>query len=290
MKPEFIFDAIGTKWTINILDSITAQELENLYSQIQDIIEEFDCTYSRFREDSLVTKMSRDSGIYPLPKNSEQLLKVYKNLYHITNGLFTPLIGNLLEEAGYDANYSLTPKKLHAVKSWDEVLEFDNKKIRMKKPALLDFGAGGKGYLVDLVGEEIQKNGIKNYCIDSGGDILYKNTSGQKLKVGLEHPSDPDKVIGVAEILNQSICGSAGNRRKWGDFHHIVNPKTLVPVKDILAVWVIADTALLADALATCLFFVDHSKLKEYAFDYVLIRPDYTLEKSRDFPGEFYYN
>ena len=155
----------------------------------------------------------------------------------------------------------------------------------MKKPALLDFGAAGKGYLVDLVSEVLEENEIFEYCIDAGGDILQKGRSA--IRVGLEDPENFGKAVGVCELHNGSICGSAGNRRAWGEFTHIIDPKKLSSPKGILAVWVAAKTAMVADALATCLFFVQAESLAGfYDFEYVIVRSDRTLERSPNFPGE----
>ena len=152
---------------------------------------------------------------------------------------------------------------------------------------MLDFGAGGKGYLIDLVGQVLEENTIHEYCIDAGGDILQKSKT--PIRVGLENPENVNQVVGVCTLANASICGSAGNRRAWGDFTHIINPKTLSSYGDIIAVWVVADTALVADALATCLFFVPASTLASaYEFEYVLIRKDHSIEKSANFKGQLF--
>ena len=109
------------------------------------------------------------------------------------------------------------------------------------------------------------------------------------MRIGLEDPEDTKKVVGVGILQNGSICGSAGNRRKWGDFTHIINPKTLMSPTNIVAVWVVADTALLADALATCLFFVPAGKLTDaYKFEYLIIHSDRSFEKSANFQGEIF--
>jgi thiamine biosynthesis lipoprotein len=216
-------------------------------------IDIFDKAYSRFRSDSLVTEMSKKAGTYVLPDDAEPMLSLYYDLYRKTSGLITPLIGNIISDAGYDAEYSLNQKKeLEVAPTWEEVIEYFHPKLIIKKPALLDFGAGGKGYLVDLVGEVLEANGISEYCIYAGGDILHKNKT--PLRVGLENPVDTSQVIGVYTLGNGSICGSAGNRRTWGNFTHVINPKTLTSPKDILSVWVSAKTAMLADSLATALF------------------------------------
>jgi thiamine biosynthesis lipoprotein len=284
----FNFQAIGTKWHIDIYKELDEAEKSDLFSKIKNRIDIFDKTYSRFRADSLVTKMSRESGTFTLPADAEAMFSLYRNLYLRTNGLVTPLIGNLISDAGYDAEYSLKQKKkLEKPPAWDEAIEYKHPTLLIKKPVLLDFGAAGKGYLVDLIGKVLEENGISEYCIDAGGDILHKGTT--PIRIGLEDPEDTKKVVGVNILANGSICGSAGNRRKWGDFTHIINPKTLASPTNIVAVWVVADTALLADALVTCLFFVPASKLSvAYKFEYVIVYSDRSLEKSANFQGEIF--
>jgi thiamine biosynthesis lipoprotein len=287
----YSFEAIGTQWSITIKDELTEHTGQMLKKEIADRIEIFDQTYSRFREDSLVRKAAKSSGNLTFPKDAKQLFALYKSLYHITDGSFTPLIGDVLSDAGYDAVYSLQPGKLRKTEKWEDVFSFTYPILTMKKPAILDFGAAGKGYLVDIVGGMLQAHDVKNFCVDGSGDLLYKSATSEPLRVGLEHPEDPTKAIGVATITDGSICGSAGNRRKWGEFTHIIDPHTQTSPKDIVAIWVVAETAILADALATCLSFTSAEKLQKfYQFEYVLIKADYTLEKSQDFPGEFFYN
>ena len=166
-------------------------------------------------------------------------------------------------------------------------MEFSYPHLRVKIPSLLDFGAGGKGYLVDIVAIVIEKFGIVDYCIDAGGDILHKG--GNIIRIGLENPQNFDQAVGVYSLANGSLCGSAGNRRVWGDFTHIINPATLSSPKNILAVWVCASTALLADSLATCLFFVGADRLaKIYDFEYLIIRDNHSVEKSKNFSAEIF--
>jgi thiamine biosynthesis lipoprotein len=286
---SFAFEAIGTHWQIDIPQNDNKEELKPLIDETLATVEEFDKAYSRFRDDSLITKMAHKKGKYLLPDNAEQLLNLYYNLYQKTDHAFTPLIGQVLVDAGYDAIYSFKPKKLYHPPIWEEVMEYKKPIITMKKPALLDFGAAGKGYIIDIVTRILQKQKIPYFIIDAGGDMYYHNTKKELLRVGLENPDNPEQVIGVANIRNQSICASAGNRRKWKEFHHIMNPHTLTSTHTIKATWVIAKTALIADAIATCLFFIPAKKLQqEFKFSYTLIDENNQLEASKDFPGEFF--
>jgi thiamine biosynthesis lipoprotein len=306
---QFNFPAIGTIWRIDIFDDLNATKEAELLARVKERINIFDKAYSRFRADSLVTEMSKKAGTYELPADADPMMSLYHDLYQKTDGLVTPLIGNLISDAGYDAKYSLRQKgELKAPPSWDEAIEYRSSDLNtadstlnrestlvikptliVKQPVLLDFGAAGKGYLIDLVGEVIEANGILHYGINAGGDILYKNKNNTSIKIGLEDPEDFKKIIGVCNLESGSICGSAGNRRKWGKFTHIINPKTLESPSDIIAVWVTAKTALLADALATCLFFVPVGKLAgEYDFEYVIVKKDRSFEKSLHFSGELF--
>lgn len=289
MAPAFDFEAIGTRWRIDIGEPLSDGAREDLRRRISDRIAEFDKDYSRFRQDSLVAEMARRAGTYDLPADAEPMLTLYGHLYDLTKGAMTPLVGQLLADAGYDADYSLKPGELRTPPRWEDVLEVAFPKLTLKKPALLDFGAIGKGYLIDIVGGILHDAGHRAYCIDAGGDILYRQPSGRRLRVGLEDPLDPGKVIGVAEIADGSICGSSGNRRAWDRFHHIMDPRTRASPRHLAAVWTVAKTAIKADALATALFFAaPEALLPYYDFEYLLFFPDRTVKASPRFPAELF--
>lgn len=290
-RSQFEFESIGTSWTIDIFTPLSVKKENQILEQIKSRINIFDKTYSRFRDDSLITEISRKKGAYIFPQDARRLFSFYKKMNEVTDHLITPLIGQVLSDSGYDSNYSLVPKTLSKPPHWDEVLSYNHPKMETKKPLLLDFGAAGKGYLIDIIGELLRKNKIFDFCIDAGGDILHAGSTNESIRVGLEHPANPKQVIGVANIKNQSVCGSSGNRRNWGKYHHIINPYTLSSPKNILSTWAAADTALLADGMSTCLFFAPGKKLKEYFdFEYFILFDDYSYEKSPSFPSEVYTN
>ncbi|MEN9582433.1 MAG: hypothetical protein RL641_387 [Candidatus Parcubacteria bacterium] len=285
MTKSFSFDAIGTMWQINIEieKDITLTELEK---KIADRISIFDKDYSRFRNDSLVFAMSQKIGMYDLPKDAKPMFDLYKKLYKITDGAFTPLIGDTLIDAGYDANYSLKPGVVKAPYSWQEAIEYDYPSLKIKKPTMLDLGGLGKGYLVDIISDLIKSESLNSFTIDAGGDIYTHN---REITIGLQHPEQKDEVIGSIKINNTSLCGSAGSYRTWADYHHIINPHTLHSPKHILATWVKASSTLVADAMATCLFLVDSATLRAYFdFEFLLVADDFSVEKSDNFKADIF--
>jgi len=280
----FGFEAIGTVWEIEVFGTHIANN--ELQKQIKARIEEFDKSYSRFRVDSLVTKMSKQVGEYVLPQDAKPMMDMYQDLYKMTGGLMTPLIGRALSDTGYDANYSFIPGKVNQVPNWEDCLEYNYPCLTIKKPVLLDFGALGKGYLIDIV-SEILEDKCEGHIINAGGDILHHGQGA--IEIALENPTNTKEAIGIATIKNQAICGSAGNRRAWAGYNHILSPKSLSSPNHLKAVWAVAENAMLADAMTTALYFMDPSKLlKRYTFSYGIINADNSLVYSSNFPANFF--
>ena len=291
LQPLTEFEATGTHWRIDIDASISTGSFEAIQTRVRTRVELFEATYSRFRPDSLISHIAQSSGSFVFPKDAAALLELYLQLYRLTEGAFTPLIGQVLVDAGYDASYSLIPKTLTPPPRWEEAMSYDetSSTLTTSKPIQLDFGGAGKGYIVDLVGLELEALGIHSYTVDAGGDIRHRTSHHEPIRVGLEHPQDPTLAIGVATLGNGSICGSSGNRRRWDRFHHTINPHTLSSPQDILAIWTTADITLLADALTTCLFFVKPEILRaEFNFEYLIVYADLSIQKSPQFPAEMF--
>jgi thiamine biosynthesis lipoprotein len=282
------FEAIGTAGEIIIYDQVSDDAWVELIQKIYIRIQAFDKAYSRFRPDSLVTRMSHAAGQYELPQDAQKMFDFYYQLYLATEGKLTPLIGQTVSDAGYDATYSFQPKKMQPPPKWEDVVSYDRDSVTLTQPTLLDFGAAGKGYLIDLVGQLIHHAKVQTYTINAGGDILHHN-SGASLEVGLENPVDTSEAIGIVQLGNQSLCASAGSKRKWSGFHHIIDPTALMSPTSILATWVIADEAIHADGLATALFFTKPFVLDEqFSFSYALLNHDMSFEHSKDFPVQLF--
>lgn len=279
-RHKWQFDAIGTRWKIE-----TDKPLDDLKDTIAGMIEQFDKTYSRFRDDSLVAGISQKAGDYKFPDDAIKLVEQYEYLYNLTDGAMSPLVGQILHDAGYDQSYTLQPHAVQKAPAWDDVMSWQGATLHTTQPLLLDFGAAGKGYLVDLIGEILDRHGHQEYVIDASGDI---RTRGVAQIIGLENPYDPTMVIGTVEVQNASLCASAVNRRAWGSWHHIVDPRTAQPVRDIVATWVIAPTTLLADGLATALFFVSGSSITDISITYVRLYADGTVEQSPALVGQLF--
>ncbi|MFE3828506.1 FAD:protein FMN transferase [Streptomyces sp. NPDC059092] len=292
-RPTFTFDVIGTHWSIE-----TDRPLDtDLRRELLGRVDGFDAVYSRFRPDSLISRVATApaGGRFTFPDNSRLLFELYDRLADLTDGAVDPLVGRDLELLGYDRTYTLTPapasvRALHAGvrPSWSTDVARNGAVLTTRGPLVIDVGAAGKGHLVDLVASLLREADISRFVVDAGGDLRHDGEN--TLRVGLEHPQDPGRVIGIAYLHQQALCASATNRRAWGaGLHHILDGRTGRPTGETLATWVVADDTAVADALATALFFTEpHQLATAYRFTYVRMGSDGRVDASPDFAGELF--
>lgn len=244
------FDAIGTAWQIETPEPLGDDDR----AAVERTVAAFDADWSRFRPDSAVAALARAGGGIPAPPHTVSMLDAFAALSAATDGAVNPLVGDALEHRGYDGDFSLVDRgALPASGDWRDVLSWDDDRLSLTRPAVLDVGALGKGRLVDLVLDVVTARIGGDVVVDASGDLAVR---GRPQRIGLEHPYDPSRAIGVVEVTDAALCASATNRRAWGDgLHHVLDARTGEPVRTIAATWAIAPTAMRADAIATALFF-----------------------------------
>ncbi|WP_455905233.1 FAD:protein FMN transferase [Microbacterium sp.] len=276
------FDAIGTLWEIETSHELGADDRERVGAEI----ERFDREWSRFREDSSVTRVGRDGGSISSP-DAGAMLDAYRDLSRASSGAVNPLVAESLDALGYDASYSLVASSpIVAPADWTDRVRWTAGEATASAPALLDVGALGKGRLVDLVAG-VLADVPGDLVVDAGGDMRVR---GDVVRVGLEHPYDPTKAIGVIELQDAALCASAINRRAWGDgLHHVLDARTGVPVRTWAATWAIAPEAMRADAVATALFFDGGPELAaSWGVEWVRMTTDGRAERSPGCPAQLF--
>lgn len=283
------FDAIGTQWRIETDTALSS----TLHRRVEGRVAEFDSTWSRFRGDTLVAAMARaaEGGTFRFPMEAAGLFALYDALHRLTAGAVDPLVGGDLERLGYDAAYSLRPAVAPFSMSrpnWRDV-QREGSVLVTDCPVVLDIGAAGKGLLVDIVAKMLIAGSVRCISVDAGGDML--RVGAGSIRIGLEHPFDRGLAIGVVEIGDGALCASAVGRRTWGNgLHHVIDGRTGQPTRDIVATWVRADTAMVADGLATALFFVPSDDLASaFRFSHARMFANGRAEMSPDFGGELFF-
>ncbi len=277
------FDAIGTRWAVETEAPVSGR----VRRRVGELVAQFDEQWSRFRSDSLVARLSA-GGSAPLPADGASMLDLYARLSDETGGAVNPLVGRSLDALGYDPAYSFVAGgAMPAPAAWRDILHWHDDTLSLDAPAVIDVGAIGKGRLVDRVSAALAET-HDTHVVDASGDIAVY---GVTERIGLEHPYDPSRAIGVATVASGALCASAVNRRAWGDgLHHVLDARTGEPVRTVAATWAIASDAMTADAAATALFF-DEGPRAAASLDahWVRMTTDGQVEWSPDAPVDLFF-
>ena len=305
--------ALGTGIIIRSSRAIGADE----HKTIGGFIDEYEQTLSRFRADSLVAAMgaAEHGGTFDFPDWTRGLFDLVDALADATDGAVDPCIGEDLIQLGYGADYTFTLTAdaddrlgaIHGRPTWRGDVNRRGATLVTTRPVRLDFGAYGKGYLVDLIAGMLDAVvPAEKFIIDAGGDLRIR--SATPVVIGLEDPADASRAVGTAAIRDGAFCASAPSRRHWRaaatfEAHHLINAVDGLPVHDVAATWVSATAGdgypadvtdhptALADGLATALFVTPADTLAARfpgRFDCALLRPDRTALVSHGFPGRLF--
>ena len=281
---SWAFDAIGTRWRI---DTVAAIPLE-VRDEVAAAVARFDRDWSRFRVDSTVSRLAAAGGDVVAPADAVAMLDAYVALEEATDGAVNPLVGEVLARRGYDADYSFVDRGAAAApRGWHDRVHWSNGRLGVDAGVTLDVGALGKGRLVDLVLDVVRAAGVDAVVVDAGGDL---RTHGIPQRIGLEHPHDSSRVLGIWTVTDAALCASATNRRVWGDgLHHVLDARTGEPVRRYAATWAVAADAMTADAVATALFFDGGPRLAAaWGARWVRMRTDGVVEYSPGCEAELF--
>jgi len=116
-----------------------------------------------------------------------------------------------------------------------------------------------KGSIVDAVAGVLDRQGVRQYLIDAGGDIRVRGTreAGHPWTVGVRDPAGSGLYPEVLHLDGGAVATSGSYEAHFGDglaFHHIVDAVTGRSPGSAVSVSVRAPTTQAADALATAVF------------------------------------
>ena len=151
---------------------------------------------------------------------------------------------------------------------------------------ILDLGAVGKGFALDIVEEILKKEAVTGATISVGGSILAYGSKpdGSCFRVGIRDPEkDAEEYIGYLELEPDSnLCiSTSGDYEKYIEkdgirYHHILDRSTGYPAESGLSsVTVVCENGLYSDALSTACYVLGYEKslplLEKYHAEAVFI-------------------
>jgi thiamine biosynthesis lipoprotein len=124
------------------------------------------------------------------------------------------------------------------------------------------FGGIGKGYAIDRAIAILRRRGLRDFMIQSGGDIYVGGSKGgQPWRLGIQDPRGPADTIFATIDLSDSTFSTSGDYERaffanGRRYHHIIDPSSGGPATGCRSVTILAPSALLADGLSTGVFLL----------------------------------
>ncbi|MDR0973808.1 MAG: FAD:protein FMN transferase [Prevotellaceae bacterium] len=248
--------------------NITYQSSKDLHSDIIAELQRFDNSLSTFNPQSIISKINRNEAT-ETDTLFRNVLRRSLALAESTDGAFDITISPLVNVWGFGFTHeqwpdSTTVDSLKALIGYQNIaLQTDGRLTKTDPRMLITCDAVAKGYASDVIGNLLARNGIRDYMVEIGGEVVLhgRNPEGEEWRIGINKPTDNSLAVNndLQLVLQLSDCALAtsGNYRNFyyrdgKKYAHTIDPRTGYPVQhSLLSATVVAHDCMTADALAT---------------------------------------
>ena len=245
-----------------------------LTEKIDAELQAFNLSLNPFNPNSILSKVNRNEDVEVDQWFTDVFNKAMEVSEH-SKGLFDVTVAPLINLWGFGfENHDKISLEII-----DSLMTFVGyKKVRLEGKhvikddhrLMLNFSAIAKGYACDVIAALLEREGVNNYMVDIGGEIVARgeNARGICWRIGINEPEDDIFVLNnsfneVVQICGKSGMATSGNYRNYyikdgKKYAHIINPITGYPSEqNILSATIVAPDCMTADAYATAFMVMD---------------------------------
>ena len=260
---RFDFHAMASPNELQIWhdDEVLARKLAD--AAIADV-RRIEAKYSRYRDDSVTTRINRAAGGASIAIDAETfaLLGYADHCHRLSAGRFDITSGVLRRAWDFRRSPPRLPGEAEiaaatALIDWPGV-EWSRRGVRLPRRGMeIDFGGIGKEYAADRMATICHDGGAMHALANLGGDVRAAGPQqdGTPWRVGISHPRQADAVVATVE-LDSGAVATSGDYERFLDFGgrrycHIIDARSGRPVTYWQSVSVIAPLCVLAGSCAT---------------------------------------
>ena len=299
----------NTVSTIAVYGDVSDEEFNSYVAEAEKLLSYYHKLFDIYYDYSGVAnirQINQKAGREPVKVDAELIdfLLYCKELFTLTNGKTNVMMGAVLkiwhdhrEDAEYDPGTATVPSaaELEAAAQHTSidslVIDKEAGTVYISDPeASLDVGAIGKGYATEKLYEKLVSMGANHVALNIGGNIrtIGQKPDGAKWLTGLTNPDKTSSNYAARINLSETACVTSGNYERYFvvdgvNYHHIIDPATLMPAEYFSSVTIITEDSGLADALSTALFCMSYEEGKalieslDVEVDVIWIDLDYNL-------------
>jgi thiamine biosynthesis lipoprotein len=262
-RHRFTFRAMAGEHEITLCGASDAAARRAADAAIADVAR-IEAKYSRYRDDSVTTRINRAAGGVSVPIDAETaaLLQYADRCFALSDGKFDITSGVLRRVWDFRAASPRLPDEhalaaARALIAWRDV-EWDDRAVRLPRAGMeIDFGGLGKEYAADRMATICREHGIASGLINLGGDVraIGAQPDGMPWRVGIRDPRAPDRAIARVDVVDAAVATSGDYERfvmiDGVRYCHLLDPATGTPVSHWRSVSVVAPLCIVAGSLAT---------------------------------------
>jgi thiamine biosynthesis lipoprotein len=261
-QKSYSFKAMGSPCELHLYGR-SISRLDALAKTARKEITRLECKYSRYREDSLTTRINRSAGNsdgMQVDDETASLLDYADTAHRESGGLFDITSGALRRAWDFKSGRLPEPGAIESLLTrvgWQRVL--------WKRPQIvlpiagmeIDFGGYVKEYAADRIAALCRRSGARHGLIDLGGDfaVVGPHPDNRPWLVGVRHPRHPDTAMATVPLSEGGIASSGDYERfmivDGKRYGHVLDPRTGWPVEGLASVSVAASHCLIAGTATT---------------------------------------
>lgn len=252
--------------------SIDHPEANQILEETADQLAKYEKRYSANDPDSELMQITKNAGQKPVAVSPDlfELIRLGK-LHSLPDDSFLNISIGVLTKAwriGFkDARVptEIEIKRLLQVTNPAQIiLDEASQTVYLAEGMSIDLGALAKGYIADLIVDQLKAKGVAAGMINLGGNVLAFGTSPNsqrdKWHIGIRTPgASRETYQAIVKIKDRSVVTSGIYERSLTvgnqTYHHIFNPKTGYPVDtQILSLTIISKQSIEGEIWTTRLF------------------------------------
>lgn len=296
---EFDYFYFDTSVNIKVYDDSKNFDSEQLDSDIDQLLQRLENTYSPAIEDSVINQVND----HQITEVDDEFISILNNSIEAckqTNGLYDPSSGALIDLWSINnANHLPTDDEIAdaLTKVGCQDVKISGNTIDLPEGYRLDFGSSVKGFAGDQIEQLLKSEGIENALINLGGNIqAVGNKYGNPFTIAIMKPEIENELnenVATMPIEDSAMVTSGINQRFFVEdgviYHHIINAVEGHPENNQLAsVTIITDSGADADILSTMVFLMGLEDGYQYVtetdgVDAIFITRDKKIYQTKDF-------
>lgn len=303
---------MGTTYNVSYVATLFSHPVKDVSRVVHDALSDVDQRMSTYKPDSELMQFNRAPVGEPFVLSSDivQLVQEAQEISDISDGAYDITVGPLVNLWGFGPTQWAAVKESHddsdshqlanapEFVKWIEdqypghipdetaiqealakvgyqslTVDTEGSTLTREKELFVDLSSIAKGYGVDRAAAALRAQGIEDFMVEVGGEVLVQGVkpNGKLWRLAVIGPEmGKNGVSALVEPLDKALATS-GDYLNFFEvdgkrYSHTINPVTGWPeAKRVAEVAVIADTSARADALATMFMVLGDEKGLELA-------------------------